>query len=263
MLASKKKVLFANPFRHHSFFTVCAASSATKDVYVLCPPLSLDILLKTWRSNPGSCSSTSGLLLLLSFFLQLVFILHKLKAVTHSSYVKIFNTIVQQALVRLNFSVLICYQDYIDLRLVSGSIFVINELINTPSPESSNFSSTLRNVRKANLLVAPTAHLLNLFISHQPSKYNSIVAPYGGNKTAYLSNANRNRVSATRTKTEKLIDSFKVVARCHSYAKGGSMLLDSICLVADKIDPLQEVHIQICGNLDGGDMLNHFQQNQR
>jgi glycosyltransferase involved in cell wall biosynthesis len=262
IIASNKRVVFANPFRHHSFFTVWAVSRATKDVHVLCPPLSLDILLKTWRFRSDFYSTTSVLLLLCSFFLQLAFILHKLRVVTHARYVKIFNIITQQALSRLGSCVLICYQDYIDLRQVPASVIVINELINTSLPDSSNFSSTLRNASNANLLVAPTGQLLNLFRRYQSNKHTSIIAPYGGNKSAYLYNVNRNKVSETRIKTAKLINSFKVVARCHSYAKGGSMLLDSICLLAEKIDPLQKFHIQICGNLYGTDMLNHFKQAQ-
>jgi glycosyltransferase involved in cell wall biosynthesis len=233
------RIVFVNPHRHHSFFTVLGLSRNCH-VEFLCPPLAIDLFFNKWnRSGLQIKTSFVGTLIQSSAFL--FFLLFKVKILSLERYHFLFTLISTIYLSRHDNAIVYCYQDYL-LPLIkkrSSSLYFICEYIIQFPLSQSNYASSVEVSLLADMLVAPTS-----FIKKDLKTDSVIIAPYGGDKLLYFKRrkTTKNSLNAKKSST--------VIVRANSHRKGLDIFINSLRLILTDRPKLVNAEFIIAGAVD-------------
>ena len=244
-------IIFINPYTHHSYFSVLALSKLGK-IEILCPPLSLQILLSTWRKDKLKQSRSLRGALVLQPAALILYLAFKKCLLSEAAYSRLFKVLAFLLIYKRRDAVIYCYQDYmLPVMQLSSSwgTWICEFIIQAPS-DQPNHASSLEAARLAAQVIVPTSRLSQELL---PQGVSTCLAPYGGNKAQFLATPVSYRKKAERKHKENT-DSLIVIARANSFRKGFDLLVEALELL-DQRWPSHiqtELQITICGSLEEG-----------
>jgi glycosyltransferase involved in cell wall biosynthesis len=251
------KLIFVNPYSHHSYFSVLALSRID-NVEVLCPPLILELLLNRWKPN-GLRIHNSGFVHGFPKWLAFMsFLARKSGLISDKVYLQCF---LFSAKLFLNGSKNHCvysYQDYILPLMLNSSAsqkFIVEFIIQIP-PDQPNCKPSIEAAHIALGTLAPTNIIINELGIYG---FNADLAPYGGDKSAYrpkaLENQSMNSFKVFKQQKQPnkqaSCSNFLIVARSNSFRKGLDILLEALEGLNQDF-PVSDwacCEVVICGNI--------------
>lgn len=247
----QSKIIFVNPFTHHSYFTILALS-ACGPVEVLCPPLILQLWLGHWRREALSLRRS----FLGVFFAQplalVAYGLFSLRCISENFYLHCFYLAARIVLLQPGAQLVYVFQDYM-LPLMARTHpqrRFISEFIIQISPDLANYRSSVCAAQLAQRVVAPTSLIQAELKDHGVEV---VLAPYGGDKSRYR--RLHHKVFIT-PKPDELTPSvpvasnrFLIAARANTFRKGLDLLLEALKQLDHHwpADLQTKVEVVICG----------------
>lgn len=245
------QIIFANPHLHHSYFTCLSLSLSNRTLYILCPPLTIQILFNKWRLPlpQGHLSFYQRAITAVGVF---AFLLFKTRIIDEDLYLKYFVILFDIFLQTLCNPSVYVYQDYLNKSrvLIAKNLPTYCELIIAVTESSHNYSSTLLALKRADHILGPSEHVFESL----PSKSHAIFH-YGGDTSEYLNQRHhRIKLSSTDLQPVCLTETpLTIIFRSATYRKGADISFSAIYHLMSLWDSCKStpfVHIHFAGNIE-------------
>ena len=262
------KLYFINPHAHHSYFT-CLALSRSAPVRLLCPPLTLQLLDRQWRTDGLQLRAPSLISWPADLLAIVVFLLFKLNLCSETFYIRLF-ILASWLLLKLERGdqLVYHYQDYLlpILRRPCARRRFICELIIEPIPGEQNYAGSLQAAQQAIKVFLPTRMMQAALYS---AGIPTFLAPYGGDKQIYRRSSLSKATLLPKAITKKsevsiYIPHLRIAARANSLRKGLDFLLLALVDLDQRLSAIQTesvlmaIEIHICGAISEPILLQQF-----
>lgn len=257
-------ILFLSPHKHHSFFTVLALSS-TEEVKILCPALSLSLLLHEWHSSGLRIAKLTYHERFLSLLALALYILFKVKLLSQSTYRRFFQKLANHLIAEITSpSKIVFYQDHFSFsECIASKHILICELIIDSRPGFSNWIPTLDSGSRASIVALPCTSMQHIPLT---LKKPFVLTPYGGNLADYRHKSNHNLSAFLDTADIDSPFTIQILARSNSYRKGFDLLYESLLLFENYLlttDKSYQIIVRIAGSIQEPKMQRIYRSAQQ
>lgn len=249
---------FINPHTNHSYLTSLAISRIGL-VEILCPPLTLQIILKKWKIQNLSVRHSCLGIVLAQPLACTAYIFFAFKLIPEAAYIFFFQLAARIILLpKGKHQIIYCYQDYLlPLMRFKRKIkqdFISEFIIQIPQ-DQPNYQSSLNAAKLAKRVVAPTRMIID---DLQDLKIEVHLSPYGGDKYSYrTARIGDNTLQCHHNITTPSHSELTIAARSNSHRKGLDILIGCLYRIIenDRFNDLPKVNIVICGSVAKGPFL--------